>query len=171
MRHLKAMLGFDLFDRVKGRLVPPDEAKMLFRQAQDIFAALPDGGGDPTQSARLTDSGSDAEIGNSILPAAIAVNPFSLPTICTQPWTRAPMVCVLAKNDPLAALDVISPIEISDLPLISFSRQTVLARQIEAAFAKHGFVGHGNDTARQRLAPPRAGASGMPASLFAPTRA
>jgi DNA-binding transcriptional LysR family regulator len=49
------------------------------------------------------------------------------------------MVCVLAKNDPLAALDVISPIEISHLPLISFSRQTVLGRQIEAAFAKHGF--------------------------------
>jgi len=34
------MLGFDLFDRVKGRLVPTEEAKMLFKQTQDVFAAF-----------------------------------------------------------------------------------------------------------------------------------
>jgi DNA-binding transcriptional LysR family regulator len=167
IRHLEDMLGFDLFDRVKGRLIPTEEAKMLFRQAQDIFAAF-------ANTCRMMEEirhnrrgsltvAATPTIGNSILPAAIAafvrpcpevkvvveieqldnvihmvergaadlglaVNPFSLPTICTQPLARAPMVCVLAKNDPLAALEVISPVDIADLPLISFSRQTVLGR-------------------------------------------
>ena len=48
------------------------------------------------------------------------------------------MVCVLGKNHPLAEANFISPRDIADLPLISFNRDTVLGRQIEAAFARYG---------------------------------
>lgn len=177
IRHLEDMLGFDLFDRTKGRLIPTEEAKLLFRQAQDVFAAF-------ANTQRMVEEiqtnrrGSltvvaTPTVGNSILPTVVAafarpapevkviieidqlqqviqmvergaadvgvaVNPFSLPTIGIEPLVRAPMVCVLAKDHPLAARKVVSPLELAGLPLISFSRDTVLGRQIEVAFAKHG---------------------------------
>ena len=177
IRHLEDMLGFDLFDRVKGKLVPTEEAKMLFKQAQDVFDAFANTRrmveeiqGNRRGSLTLV---ATPTVGNSVLPAAIAafvrsrpevkviieidrlekvvqmvecgaaelgvaINPFGLPTVCIEPLAKAPMVCVLGKNHPLARTNVISPRDIADLPLISFSRDTVLGRQIEAAFAHSG---------------------------------
>ncbi len=177
IRHLEDMLGFDLFDRVKGRLIPTEEAKMLFKEAQDVFAAF-------ANTRRMIEelqnnrSGSlrvaaTPTVGNSILPGAIAafarprpdvkivveidqldnviqmvdrgvadlgvaINAFCLPTVVAEPLVTMDMVCVLAKKHPLAALKVICPQDLAAYPLISFSRETVLGRHIEAAFQKQG---------------------------------
>jgi DNA-binding transcriptional LysR family regulator len=175
IRHLEDKLGFDLFDRVKGRLVPTEEAKMLFREAQSVFAAFANTRRmveeiQNNRSGTLTVAATPT-LGNSILPGAvamfgrprpdvkivvevdqlgnvmemvdrgaadlgIAVNACSVPTVTAEPLVIMDMVCVVAKNHPLARLDVISPRDMSDYPLISFSRDTVLGRHIEMAFEK-----------------------------------
>lgn len=175
IRHLEDKLGFDLFDRVKGRLVPTQEAKMLFREAQSVFAAF-------ANTRRMIDEiqnnrsgtltvAATPTLGNSILPGAIAafakprpdvkivveidtmdnvmdmvdrgtadvgiaVNACSLPTVLAEPLVSMEMVCVLANSHPLARLDVISPADLTGVPLVSFSRDTVLGRYIETAFEK-----------------------------------
>jgi DNA-binding transcriptional LysR family regulator len=40
LRRLEDSLGFDLFDRVQGRLQPTDEARILYQEVQDIFTAF-----------------------------------------------------------------------------------------------------------------------------------
>lgn len=175
IRHLEDKLGFDLFDRVKGRLVPTEEAKMLFREAQSVFAAFANTRRmveeiQNNRSGTLTVAATPT-LGNSILPGAvamfgrprpdvkivvevdqlgnvmemvdrgaadlgIAVNACSVPTVTAEPLVIMDMVCVVAKNHPLARLNVISPRDMSDYPLISFSRDTVLGRHIEMAFEK-----------------------------------
>ncbi len=76
IRNLEDILGFDLFDRINGRLIPTEEAKMLFKEAQNVFAAF-------ASTRRMVDeiqnnrSGSLAiaatpTVGNTILPGAIA---------------------------------------------------------------------------------------------------
>lgn len=177
IRRLEDRLGFDLFDRVQGRLQPTEEAKMLFRQAQDIFIAF-------DKTRQIVDDIRDDRrgaisvaatpvIGNSVLPRAIAafidsrpcvkvsleieklddviemvnlgkvdlgvaVNPYSLPTVITQPICTVRMVCVMHEDHPLSALSEISPVDLADQTLVSFGRDTVLGRQIETAFAKFG---------------------------------
>jgi DNA-binding transcriptional LysR family regulator len=177
IRHLEDMLGFDLFDRVKGRLIATEEAKMLFSEAQAVFAAFANTRRmveeiQNNRSGSLTVAATPT-VGNSILPGAIAsfiqprpdikilveiehldnvvrmvdcgaadlglaINAFSLPTLVIQPIVTAHMVCVLANTHPLAARNVISPKCAANYPLISFSRDTILGRHIEAAFLKEG---------------------------------
>lgn len=40
LRHTEDQLGFKLFELVRGRLVPTDEAHVLFREADDVFERL-----------------------------------------------------------------------------------------------------------------------------------
>ena len=40
LRHAEDLIGFPLFELVRGRLVPTDEAHLLFREAGDVFERL-----------------------------------------------------------------------------------------------------------------------------------
>lgn len=40
LKHAEDQLGFRLFRRLKGRLIPTDEAHVLFREVQEVFARL-----------------------------------------------------------------------------------------------------------------------------------
>ena len=60
IRHLEDMLGFDLFDRVKARVVPTEEANAVQADSgclRRLRQYSSDGGGDPRQSARFTNFG------------------------------------------------------------------------------------------------------------------
>lgn len=177
IRNLEDILGFDLFDRMNGRLVPTEEAKMLFKEAQNVFAAF-------AATRRLLEEiqgnragtltiAATPTVGNTILPKAvadfvrprpdvkvgieiehldnvirmvdrgaadlgIAVNASAIPTVIVEPLAAMPMVCVLPSQHPLAALEAVTPADIADYPLISFSRDTVLGRHIEHAFQQEG---------------------------------
>lgn len=77
IRHLEDQLGFDLFNRVKGRLIPTEEAKMLSREAQSVFAAFANTRRmveeiQNNRSGTLTVAATPT-LGNSILPGAVAI--------------------------------------------------------------------------------------------------
>ncbi|MCL1079496.1 LysR family transcriptional regulator [Parashewanella spongiae] len=40
LSHAELQLGFNLFDRIKGRLIPTDEAKMLFEEVDKIYQQM-----------------------------------------------------------------------------------------------------------------------------------
>ena len=40
LSHAELQLGFNLFDRVKGRLIPTDEAEMLFDEVDKIYQQM-----------------------------------------------------------------------------------------------------------------------------------
>ena len=40
LSHAEMQLGFDLFKRVKGRLIPTDEAEMLFDEVDKIYQQM-----------------------------------------------------------------------------------------------------------------------------------
>lgn len=177
IRNLEDMLGFDLFNRVNGRLIPTEEARMLFKEAQNVFAAfaatrrmLEDIQGNRSGSLTIA---ATPTVGNTVLPKAVAefvrprpnikvtieiehldnvlqmvdrgaadlglaVNASALPTIVIEPMAALPMVCILPSQHPLAALQSITPADIGDYPLISFSRETVLGRSVDHAFQHEG---------------------------------
>lgn len=65
LKHTEDQLGFPLFTRVKGRLVPTDEAHALFREAREVFERL----GSLKQSAGNLRARKGGHIRLAVLPA------------------------------------------------------------------------------------------------------
>lgn len=64
LRHAETRLGFLLFKRAKGRLVPTDEAHALFREVAEIYDRV----GSLRQTAKNIAHASDGQIRISVLP-------------------------------------------------------------------------------------------------------
>ena len=65
LKHAEDQLGFVLFKRVKGRLVPTDDAHVLFREAADIQQRL----GSMRRTARNLRGGKSGHLRLAVLPA------------------------------------------------------------------------------------------------------
>jgi len=72
------------------------------------------------------------------LDVGISVAPIDVPAARTETIYKAEMVCILPENHPLAALDVVTPRDIGDHTLISYSGLTPVGQMIEAAFRRAG---------------------------------
>jgi len=76
LKRLEGYLGFDLFDRVSGRLQPTEEARVLYREVQDISVAF-DKTNQVVDELRHDRRGhlriaATPVLGNSIIPRAIS---------------------------------------------------------------------------------------------------
>lgn len=75
LRHAESRLGFALFKRAKGRLVPTDEAHTLFLEAADIYDRV----GSLRQTAKNLAHASDGHIRVGVLPGfGIDVAPLAV---------------------------------------------------------------------------------------------
>jgi len=72
------------------------------------------------------------------LDVGVSVAPIDVPAARTETIHRAEMVCIVPENHPLAALDVVTPRDIVDHTLISYSGATPVGQMIEAAFRDAG---------------------------------
>jgi DNA-binding transcriptional LysR family regulator len=72
------------------------------------------------------------------LDVGISIAPIDVPSARTETIHKAEMVCILPRGHPLAALDIITPSDIGDHTLISYSGTTPVGQMIEAAFRHAG---------------------------------
>ncbi|MBS0416110.1 MAG: LysR family transcriptional regulator [Proteobacteria bacterium] len=75
LRHTESGLGFALFRRLKGRLLPTEEARVLFREVDEVYGRL--------SSLRLTarnlKSGGASHVGLAVLPSlGLSVAPAAI---------------------------------------------------------------------------------------------
>jgi DNA-binding transcriptional LysR family regulator len=75
LKHAESQLGFPLFRRVKGRLVPTDEAHVLFREVNEVHDRL----ASLRKTARNLRSGAGGHISAAVLPAlGIGIAPAAI---------------------------------------------------------------------------------------------
>jgi DNA-binding transcriptional LysR family regulator len=65
LKHAEDQLGFALFRRIKGRLVPTDEAHVLFREVNEVHERL----ASLRKTARNLRSGGGGHLSVAVLPA------------------------------------------------------------------------------------------------------
>lgn len=72
------------------------------------------------------------------LDVGISIAPMDVPSARTETLHKAEMVCIAPEEHPLAALDTVTPRDIGDYTLISYSGTTAVGQMIEAAFRRAG---------------------------------
>ncbi|WP_159998739.1 LysR family transcriptional regulator [Roseomonas sp. 18066] len=68
----------------------------------------------------------------------LALTPVGEPELRRIELTRGPLIAVVARDHPLAGRGVVSPRDLADFPLISFSRSLPLGNLVEQAFREAG---------------------------------
>jgi DNA-binding transcriptional LysR family regulator len=66
----------------------------------------------------------------------IVRNPYNHPGVDSEKIATSRLMCVLPKNHPLSALNIVRPHDLGRSPLILLGRETVARTQIEALFAE-----------------------------------
>lgn len=175
--HTEDQIGFKLFRRVRGRLIPTPEAEQLYPEADRLFRDLDnlrrmavDLKAGRTGVLRLVAS---APPSLSIVPIAletfrkacpgvrvvsyvipievaterlrrgeaevcIAMSDMPVPLIDIQSVGRNEIICLMRRDDPLAAKEVITPADLDEASLITYRGETLQRMLIEGAFAKEG---------------------------------
>ncbi|MGH7092426.1 MAG: LysR family transcriptional regulator, partial [Stellaceae bacterium] len=72
------------------------------------------------------------------LDVGVSIAPFDVPAARTETIHRAEVICIIPENHPLAALEVVTPHEIGDYTLISYSGTTRVGQMLEGAFRRVG---------------------------------
>ncbi|MDR6860152.1 LysR family transcriptional regulator [Variovorax guangxiensis] len=177
LRHFETQIGYTLFERLGGRLVPTAEAQLLYRDADRIFREI-------EVLRGLSDRIRDKQLGllrvGASAPPTFALLPFAterfrqrnpglrvvLQTMSAEAieehitlgnidlgvimrWSaeaqlrceslgKAAIVALMRPNSPLAELSVVTPADLVDYPLISYSPQTPAGKLLDQAFQKSG---------------------------------
>jgi len=179
LRHAEDQLGITLFRRERGRLIPTNEAELLFPDTERIFRELQSL---KRLSADLRDGttgllrvGASASLALSLVPDAlkqyrldhpgvritchllaatemvemvmarqldigITVAPIVVPSARTEVIHTADIVCVMPEGHPLTALKSVTPHDVADHTLISFSSAASVGHLLEAAFRRAGVI-------------------------------
>ena len=72
------------------------------------------------------------------LDIGVSIAPIEVPSARTETIHQAEVICIMPENHPLAALDVVTPHEIADHTLISYSGATPVGQMLEGAFRRAG---------------------------------
>jgi len=177
LRHFETQIGYTLFERLGGRLVPTAEAQLLYRDADRIFREIEVLRG---LSDRIRDKqlgllrvGASAPPTFALLPHAterfrqrnpglrVVLQTLSAEAIdehimlgdidlgVTMRWSaeaqlrceslgKAGIVALMRPDSPLAGLSVVTPADLVEHPLISYSAQTPAGRLLDQAFQEAG---------------------------------
>ncbi|HVC54228.1 MAG TPA: LysR family transcriptional regulator [Stellaceae bacterium] len=72
------------------------------------------------------------------LDVGVSIAPFDMPAARTETIHHAEVICIMPEGHPLTALGVVTPHEIGDYPLISYSGATRVGQMLEGAFRRVG---------------------------------
>lgn len=72
------------------------------------------------------------------LDVGVSIAPIDVPAARTETIRKAEVICIMPDGHPLAALDVVTPREIGDHTLISYSSGTPVGQMLEGAFRRAG---------------------------------
>ena len=72
------------------------------------------------------------------LDVGVSIAPIDVPSARTETIHEAAVVCITPQDHPLAALDIVTPRELADHTLISYSGATPVGQMLEAAFRSAG---------------------------------
>lgn len=72
------------------------------------------------------------------LDVGVSIAPIEITEVHTETIGQAEVVCIMPDGHPLAALDVVTPREVAEHTLISYSGATPVGQMLEAAFRRTG---------------------------------
>ena len=177
LSHTESRLGFALFERIKGRLHPTAEARVLYQEVEQVYAGVRRISDIESELAQrrygLLSVVSSPSIGQQLVPEAIAgyhaghpevrlrfhclshellkeqmltgrvdIGLSTLhmehPQLTTRTIARSDLVCICPWTHPLAEAPSVTVGDLLPHELISYPRDSPLARRIETLFAAHG---------------------------------
>jgi DNA-binding transcriptional LysR family regulator len=177
LRHFESQIGYRLFDRLGGRLVPTAEAHLLFRDADRIFREIEvlKGLSDRIRDKRLgllriaasapptfallpeaierfrrrnpeillmLQTLPAEEIGEHILigniDLALTISQIPEPQVRCETIGHAEIVALMRRDSPLTELDEVTPQDLADQTLISYSSVPQVGRMLDRLFAGCG---------------------------------
>lgn len=179
LHHLESQLGYKLFERIGGRLLPTMEAHLIYEDADRVFREL-------EVLKNLTRTIGERKIGllrigaslpitYSLLPQAllsfrrdhptvkvflealpkkeiaeqlligdidfaVTLSTIQAPTVRTEILAGVPIMAVMRDDDPLAALDCVTPNDLAGRPLISYGNHADIGPALDEAFKSCGQV-------------------------------
>jgi DNA-binding transcriptional LysR family regulator len=143
LRHFETQIGYALFERFGGRLVPTAEAQLLYRDADRIFREI-------EVLKGLSDRIRDKQVGllrvGASAPPTFALLPYAterfrqrnpglrVVQLRRESLGKAGIVALMRPDSPLAKLKAVTPADLVGQPLISYSAQTPVGKLLEQAF-------------------------------------